>query len=287
MKTHYECIPCLIRQSIEAIRIATGDQELQEQFLRSVLEEAARMDLNQSPPYMAAIVHRRIRELIHNKDPYYEIKKRFNLFALEHYEELKKKVDQSNRPFETALRLSIAGNIIDFGVKGSISEEEIHDTIEQSLSLPLEDRLVEDLREAIALAEKILFLADNAGEIVFDRLLLEQMPLDRVTYVVKAAPIINDATVEDAHMTGITGMVRVIDNGSDAPGTILQMCSPKFIKEFDQADLIIAKGQAHYETLSDDKHKPVFFLLKVKCPVVAGDIGFDVGSIALAGPTKK
>lgn len=282
MKTHYDCIPCLIRQSIEAIRVATEDEEIQEQLLRRVLEEASRMDLNQSPPYMAAIVHRKIREMMQNADPYYEIKERFNVFALKQYDALKRKVVKSDDPFDTALRLSIAGNIIDFGVKGSISEEEVNYTIEQCLLLPMEGSLVKDLQEAVRRAERILFLADNSGEIVFDRLLLEQMPLDRVTCVVKAAPIINDATIEDAHRAGITDLVRVIDNGSDAPGTILQLCCPEFIKEFNAADLIIAKGQGNYETLGDIRDKPIFFLLKVKCPVVAEDIGFDVGSIAIA-----
>ena len=129
-------------------------------------------------------------------------------------------------------------------------------------------------------AQDILYLADNAGEIVFDRLLIEQLPMQKITVVVKGFPIINDATMEDAVAAGLTEIVSVIDNGSDAPGTILEICSDAFVSRFEQADLIITKGQGNYETLSDiDKN--IYFILKAKCPVIASDLGCPIGQMVL------
>ncbi|MCK5255186.1 MAG: DUF89 family protein, partial [Deltaproteobacteria bacterium] len=121
---------------------------------------------------------------------------------------------------------------------------------------------------------------DNAGEIVFDRLFIEQLPREKVTYVVRGEPIINDVTIEDAREVDMFELVDVIDNGSDAPGTILETCSHEFQKRFASSDLVIAKGQGNYETLSDI-NKRIFFLLQVKCPVIAKDIGFEVGSFVV------
>ena len=134
-----------------------------------------------------------------------------------------------------------------------------------------------DLKSSIDRASRILYLADNTGEIVFDRLLLEQMPRDRITFAVKGGPVLNDATREDAEFTGITDLVRVIDNGTDIPGTVLSACSAEFREEFARADLVISKGQGNYETL-DEEDKHIFFLLKVKCRVVSDDLHCDVGS---------
>jgi len=179
---------------------------------------------------------------------------------------------------ETAVRLAIAGNIIDLGVKTSIKESNVEKVIRDCLTADFDNQQVEGFRNAVSRAEKIFYLADNAGEIVFDRLLIEQLPAEKVTVVVKGSPVINDATMEDAEFAGLTEMVEVIDNGSDAPGTILKTCSRIFRNRFEEADLIIAKGQGNYETLSD-VDKNIFFVLKAKCPVIARDLGCEVGEM--------
>jgi len=156
------------------------------------------------------------------------------------------------------------------------------------MSARLDANLAEFSR-AIAAAERILYLADNAGEIVFDRLLIERLPTEKVTVAVRGLPVINDATLIDAEYAGITELVEVIDNGSDAPGTILEDCSEAFLERFHAADLIISKGQGNYETLSQ-VHKDIYFLLKVKCPVVARDVGCQMNSLVLqrlALPVKR
>jgi uncharacterized protein with ATP-grasp and redox domains len=138
----------------------------------------------------------------------------------------------------------------------------------------------EDFGKAVNESESILYLADNAGEIVFDRLLIEQMPTEKVTVAVKGSPVINDATIEDAIHAGLPQIVDVIENGSDAPGTILENCSQAFRDHFAKADLVVAKGQGNYETLSD-VNKNIFFILKAKCPVISRNIGCEVGEMIL------
>ena len=279
MKTYFECIPCLLRQTLEAARLTTDDEAIHEQVLRKVLRAASEMNLRESPPLMAQRIHRLIRQMTGDNDPYSDIKDRFNHFALVLYPELKERIERSREPLDTAIRLAIAGNIIDSGVNCHIDETQVHNAIEHALTAPLAGD-PEEFREMISEAKDILYLADNAGEIVFDRLLIEQIPLEKVTLAVKGSPVINDACLVDAQATGIADLVEVIDNGSDAPGTILAECSEGFKRQFENADLIIAKGQGNYETLSDVK-KDIFFLLKVKCPVIAKHIGCEGGSLIL------
>ena len=194
------------------------------------------MDLRQSPPVMAQRIHRLIRELTGESDPYRVIKDRFNRLALDVYPELKARVERSADPLETAIRLGIAGNVIDMGVNNHLSDEQVHEAINHALAEEL-DGGAKVFGMAVSAAKDILYLADNAGEIVFDKLLIEQLPLEKVTVAVKGSPIINDATLEDAETAGLTGLVDVIDNGSDAPGTVLDDCSEDFRRHFDEADL--------------------------------------------------
>jgi len=281
MKTNFDCMPCFIRQAIDAARMATSDEKVHEQVLRGVLDEASRMNMDQSPPVMGQQIHRIVRKLSRNKDPYKQVKERFNQYAIELYPQYKRIIDQSSDPLEAAVRLTIAGNIIDLGPNSEIDQSGIDDATVHALS----GRLLGNmglLEEAVRSAENILYLGDNSGEIVFDRLLIEQLPVDKVTFAVRGSSIINDATMVDAEATGMTGLVHVIDNGSDAPGTIIEECSDVFRRHFDKADLVISKGQGNYETLSDAE-KRIFFILKAKCPVIAQHIGCEVGSLVIEG----
>lgn len=278
MRTYLECLPCFLRQSLEATRMVTDDESVHEEVLRKVLVELVDMPFDQSPPHMALKIHRLVREIGDDVDPYKRLKDKYNKFAMEIYPELQEKVRQSEDPFGTAARLAIAGNIIDFGVISELGHEKVLDTIEKALESPLAINYTEDLRKEVAGARRILYLGDNTGEIVFDKLLLEELPRDKVTFAVRGKPILNDATMEDADLVGITSYVKTIDNGSDAPGTILELCSPEFQETFHKADLIIAKGQGNYETLSEADAN-IYFLLMAKCPVIARDIGCQVGDM--------
>jgi uncharacterized protein with ATP-grasp and redox domains len=280
MRTYFDCIPCFVRQALDAARLATDDEQVHEQVVRQVLKLTTKLDMSQSPPVIGQQIHRLIRNLVGQDDPYRRIKGRFNNLALSLYPELRKHIVSSNNRLETAIRLAIAGNIIDLGVKTGLTESQIEKTIAQSLTDPLDTQALNEFRNATNQAKDILYLADNAGEIVFDRLLIEQIPIEKVTVVVKGFPVINDAMMEDAVVAGLPRIVEVIDNGSDGPGTILESCSTTFRSRFSTADLAIAKGQGNYETLSD-VDKNIFFILKAKCPVIASDLGCGVGEMIL------
>ncbi|MBW1821687.1 MAG: DUF89 family protein, partial [Deltaproteobacteria bacterium] len=193
MKTYFDCIPCFIRQTLEAARIATSEEKLQEKILRGVLSAVSKMDLNKTPPVMGQYIHRLIREISGSQDPYKKLKDSFNSLALNIYPDLSDRVKEASDPFEAAVRFVIAGNIIDSGAVHNLSKSYIIETIEQAMSQKLSGN-IEKLRIAINSANKILYLGDNTGEIVFDRLLIQQMPNDRITFVVRGYPVINDAT---------------------------------------------------------------------------------------------
>ncbi|NLF68067.1 MAG: DUF89 family protein [Candidatus Anammoximicrobium sp.] len=279
MKTYFDCIPCMIRQALDSARLASEDETVHERILREALVAASELDLCQPPPAMAQRVHRRIRQLTGKDDPYREAKDRQNRMAREFYERFSPEVACADNKLEMAVRLAIAGNVIDLGVKSNLDQSQIDKAIETCLTEPL-DGDIPQFAAAIAKATRILYLADNAGEIVLDRLLIEQLPREKLTVAVRGAPVINDATRVDAETAGITGLVPVIDNGSDAPGTILEDCSGVFRRHFAEADLIIAKGQGNYETLREAPC-PLYFLLRVKCSVLARDLGCPVGRMVL------
>ncbi len=231
---------------------------------------------------MAQRIHRFIRDITGVGDPYIEVKNRFNKLALQMYPALKQLIETSTDPLETAVRSAIAGNIIDFGVNSAVEQAEVERTISQSLEAPLDVQALEQFREATSQAQDVLYLGDNSGEIVFDRLLIEQLPWERITFVVKGNPVLNDAVIEDAQITGLTDFINVIDNSSDTPGTILESCSQMFRRRFDESDLVIAKGQGNYESLSS-VDKKIFFMVRPKCTVLAQHLGCEIGSLVLSG----
>ncbi|MFC2076284.1 DUF89 domain-containing protein [candidate division KSB1 bacterium] len=279
MKTYFDCIPCFMRQALDSVRLVSDDEAVQERLIREFIRAISEVDFYESPPAMGQRFHRIIRKLTGENDPYREVKDRFMRLALEMYPELRSRVDLSDYPLERAVRLAVAGNVIDLAVNGQLDEAQVYEAIDHALTSPL-DGDMKEFSAAISSAEEILYLADNAGEIVFDRLLIEQMPKEKITVVVRGFPVINDATMVEARLAGITEMVEVIDNGADVPGTIIHKCSEAFQRRFDKADLIIAKGQGNYETLSEVE-KDIFFLLKAKCPVIAKDLDCQVGSLIL------
>ena len=280
MKTFLDCVPCFLKQALDAARMASDDPEAHARVLRTVARAVADMGMDETPPSMGQVIHRVVREETGVEDPYRGVKDRFNALALSMYPRLKRMVAESEDPFGTAVRLAVAGNIIDFGARSDIDEACLELSISESLAWPLEEGALAGLRRAVDTLDDILYVGDNAGEIVFDRVLIEEMRADRVTFAVRGAPIINDVTMRDAVEVGMTDLVAVVENGSDAPGTILSDCSQEFRERFLRADLIIAKGQGNYETLSRAPGR-IFFVLKAKCPVIARDIGCELGAVVV------
>lgn len=278
MKVHLDCFPCFLKQSLIALRYGTKDKDLQEKILKDVLEDIQSADTSKPPAYATTFIHKKIRDLL-EKDPFRDIKSEYNQIALKLYPSLTNKVKVSSDPLWIASRLAIAGNVIDFGIFTSV---DIEGTIERALNNPLTIDDYQPFKAGLADAEDALYLLDNAGEIVFDRILIETMQSlgKRVVAVVKGAAVLNDCTIEDARETGLTEICEVIDNGSDAVGTILEWTSPSFQQRYREAPFIISKGQGNFETLYDPE-KTIFYLFQSKCEVISKELGLSLGSMIL------
>ncbi len=281
MKSYLDCYPCFFTQAIRTSRMITSDDKKIWQILNEVSLSLPDVPFGATPPEIGREVYRIISKRTGIKDPYRKIKEKCTRQALSLYPELKKLINSSEDRLMTAIRISIAGNIIDFGANFDFDlKKDVGTTLSQDFSI----NHYREFCEALDKARKILYLADNAGETVFDRFLIEEINKP-VIYVVRARPIINDATREDALLAGIDKVAEIVSSGCDAPGNILKFCSDEFLKIYRSADLIISKGQGNYEGLSDED-RPIFFLLKTKCHVIARDIGIDEGSIVLMKASK-
>ena len=282
MNITFECMPCFVRHTLDVLKEFSDDEKVNEVVLRRVLAQMSELDYQISPPEFAAEVHSFIRQQLDCEDPYAEIKRNSNELASGLVEKLAPKIDGSGSPLRSAVLYAIAGNIIDSGVSAVTPFEEIAASIAMAEN---EKPAIDDflaLENAIEKAERILILGDNAGEIYFDRLLLKALPPGKVlTYAVKRGAILNDATFEDADAAGIDEFAEVVDNGTRFPGTPLKHVSDEFRKVFAEADLIIAKGQANFETLSNRCDPRVFFLLRAKCDVIARKIAVPMGSFVI------
>lgn len=279
MKTYLDCLPCLLRHALDSSRLVTDDDALTARVMDRVLVALRELDPSDSPPVMGQRIHRIIREELRHPDPYRGLKERFTKWALEQIPGLQARVGASEDPLDAAIRFAIVGNLIDFGPVSEIRESALERAVQEARTAPLfgDDG---SFRREVASARSVLYLADNAGEIVFDRLLVDALPAPEITVAVRGAPVLNDATLDDARAAGFSDQVRLIHNGSDAPATILEQCSDPFRQAFLAADVVVAKGQGNYESLSEAP-RPVYFLLKAKCGVVAGDLGCEIGALVL------
>ncbi len=289
MKTYLDCIPCFFRQALEAARMTGADEKIQKKILGEVAKVIPDIKLSSTPPEMGKTIHDIVKKVTGQEDPYKKLKERATEQTLKMYPELKKKVKSANDRLLMAVELAIAGNIIDYGTKNSLNVEK-----ELAKILQKEQRIIEEekdsifdfnsFKKAIRNANKILYIGDNAGETVFDCILLEELkriyPEKEIIYAVREKPIINDALKEDAIEAGIDNFAKIISSGSEVPGTIIPLCSKNFIDIFKKSDVVISKGQGNYETLSHEK-RPIFFLFMAKCPVIAKDVDCEVGDIIL------
>ena len=266
----------MMEQALRTGRIATKDETKIKELLDSVGMMIKNIPLENTPPETATFIYQKIKEITGINDPYQKIKEENIQQVVELYPYLKKLVKNSGDPLLMAIRLAIAGNVIDYGANRNFNiEEEIEKALNQDFAILDYDQFRDDLEKA----QFVLYLGDNAGESVFDKLLIETMNKP-VTYVVRDEPIINDVTMEDALKSGIGEVAEIISSGTTAPAIILKLCNDNFIKEFNSADLIISKGQGNYEGLSE-VNRPVFFFLKAKCQLIARELGVAEGAIVM------
>jgi len=281
MKLEVECYECFVKQAVRALRHADSGGAFPHEAMREIFQAFASLAPEASPPIAGTYVHRVIRRHTGNPDPYKAEKDLFNTAALAMLPGLRRRIAESADPLDTAVRVAIAGNRIDFGVYASLKVEALAEAVGDAMKQPVHGWRRERFKTAINEARSILYLADNAGEIVFDRLLIERLPREKITLVVRGSPILNDATFDDARTAGLHDLVEILPNGSDTPGTWLEECSAEFRDRFARADVIVAKGQGNYETLSECDRAGLFFLLQAKCPVVARRLRCPVGSMVV------
>ncbi len=274
MQAKPECKHCFQRQALQSAERIGLDQSATNALLSAVRQRLDTTPVDETPPVTASDIHALIREQSGNPDPYREAKQQATEHALTLYPKLKQLIAESDDPLETAVRLAIAGNIIDLGVSEQYNLEA---SIERVLVTEPAINHLARLKQALSQANQVLFLADNAGETVMDRLLIEQLNIP-VTYVVKGGPAVNDATREDAIAAGLGEVCEIIDHGAATLGTLMERCSESFRQRFDDAELIISKGMANYESLNNSR-SGIFFLLQAKCAVVAGDLGVGEKSL--------
>ena len=278
MRTYLDCIPCMMQQALRAGRIATSDEHAIKRLLGAVGAMVNNIPMDVTPPETGEQVYRMVREMTGVSDPYRLIKESSISEAQSLYPGLKRMVSRSDDRLLTAIRIAIAGNVIDFGVNASFNlAEDVRVILSQEFAILDYDAFVSHLHDA----ETILYLGDNAGESVLDKLLIEELNKD-VTYVVRELPVINDVTREDAISSGLDEVAEIVSSGSEAPGTILDRCTEEFRDRFARADMVISKGQGNYEGLSESD-RPVFFLLKAKCPLIARDLNVREHDIVLKG----
>lgn len=231
-----------------------------------------------SSPEFARDLHRILKTYTNNHDPYKSEKHQSNIQALKMMPDMESIISRSPDPFITALRLSIAGNVIDYAANHNFN---LNNTINQALISDFAIDHSEHLRKALKNADSVLYLGDNAGEIVFDKLFIKTTGHKNITYAVRGMPIINDATIEDAEFIGMKEVANVISNGYDAPSTIIEKSNEEFRNYFRSSSLIISKGQGNLEGLLDLNDKRIYFLLMVKCDVMAEFLKVKKGSFVV------
>ncbi|UZJ39933.1 ARMT1-like domain-containing protein [Prosthecochloris sp. SCSIO W1102] len=276
MKTFLDCIPCFMNQALKAGRFATEDEKTLKELLAVTGEMVREISFDMTPPEIGDRIYKEVRRLTGVDDPFLNVKKENIQEALALYPEAERIVENSPDRLMAAIRMAIAGNIIDHGVNRNF---DIHAMVEQCMQQDFAICDFSAFSEKLERTSFVLYIGDNAGESVFDRLLIQALAKP-VIYVVREVPVINDVTMDDALFSGIGGETEIISSGSTAPGTLLDRCNKRFLDLFHSADLIISKGQGNYEALSG-KGENIFFMLRAKCPVIASHLGVEVDDIVL------
>ncbi|MCK5282117.1 MAG: DUF89 family protein [Nanoarchaeota archaeon] len=277
MKTYLECIPCFLNQALKVMDLHSVDYKTKEKVMRQIMIKLPKINLNCKPPEFALLVYKTIENITGNSDLYKKIKKKDNLEAIGLLPEIKEIMKSSADTLKDTINVAISGNVMDFAVNHDYN---ILKTIKKSISSGFVIDDYKKLKKDIQKAKSIVYIADNAGEIVFDRLLIEEIRKisdANITFLVRARPIINDATLEDARMVGLHKMANIRLETIKTIFPIINNSSKGFVNFLKKADLIISKGQANYECLSE-MNLNIYFLLIAKCPVIARNIGVQKGS---------
>jgi uncharacterized protein with ATP-grasp and redox domains len=277
MRSDIMCFSCALRQALRTLQVGIGAPDIVARALADAASRLSACSCSLSPAELSSIAIKAVRPYIGVEDPFVQAKIDHTFTALSLYPRLRDMVEKSLDPLETALKLAACGNVIDLGTQERFDIDDLIARIE-TITFSFEERST--LEKSLCTAQTLLYIADNAGEIVFDRLALEVLEVPKFVVAVKSGPILNDAVLEDALRSGIQEHSRIITTGSSDLGVITDHCSEEFLHWFERADVVIAKGHANFETL-DESDREIFFLLMVKCPVVGRRLDAHVGDLIL------
>jgi len=283
MREVLDCLPCYLKQVKNTLNLVGIAEDKAKEVMRATLPVIQALDPHGTPAENSTHLLHKVYELLGNRDPFREAKKASNDLALKMLPQLRNSVNRSPDPLYSALKVAVAGNIIDMGI---VEDIDVEKSVEEALSVPFardDYPLFKRLLAELTGERRVMILGDNSGEIAFDRLLVEQLVSHgvEVTYVVKGGPILNDATVEDAEQVHMGDVARVITTGCDFLGVSFPHSSPAFLEELRSSPLIISKGQANYESLESTPYAggKTFFLLRAKCDVIARSLRVNLGDM--------
>jgi len=278
LRTAPECVPCILRQTLSAARRVTDDPWVQRKVLFALMEHLPTLNFDRTPAELSYDAMRFTCKYLGVADPFAEDKRHFTEKMLAVEDEMRCRIREAPDPLMAAVRFSLAGNMIDLGILDPEGVEEELARDAEGLELAIND--YSELKAALEEARSVLYILDNAGEIVCDKLVIEQLGRPEVWCVVRKAPIINDVTRADAEAVGLGRLAKLVDIGTEALGVPLSQCSAEFRDLFASADLVISKGQANFETL-DEAERPVFHILRAKCEHMASFLSVPLGSAVL------
>lgn len=277
-----QCYGCFLKTYQRLFEKFRLTQEQQDEFL-DFFHDTLEKFKNSTSPEIQRELNQRLSKIVGVDDLFEDEKIKSNSIAQGLYNDWSPQVPISKNPFDLALKLSIAGNIMDYGANNSF---DIKSTIRRVIFAKFAINHSKQLQDKIKEAKSILYLGDNAGEILFDKLFIETINHPNVTYAVRGGFALNDATLHDAIDVGMNSVAKVIENGFDAPSTVLKKCSPEFMAIYNSVDLIISKGQGNLEGLINENDPRIFFLLMTKCDVMAKLLNVAKGSFIVYNPTK-
>ena len=276
---HTDCIQCFLEQANKLFKKYEIPDDIAKDIIIRFRSSVKRHKNNFLAPEASCLMHRLIKKATCIEDPYSQEKKDYNDLLLSLEKDIRKIIRESENSYQTALLYALAGNIIDFGPPRSF--DVFKALAEAAAKKPAIDHSAILFKE-LEKASSVLYLGDNAGEIVLDKLFIETIKHPNLYFAVRGSNIINDVTIEDAKKAGMTKNAKVVANGYDAPSTLLNRCSLEFREVFNKADIIISKGQGNLEGLTDVTNKKIFFLLMVKCNVIAEMIGIHEKNTVVA-----
>lgn len=285
MKYSIDCLPCLLQQAVRLAKNNLPNEEEQIEMIQQITAMMSMIDNNVSAPYIAHKIQKALKKALKNPDPYKEDKYYYNQEMLKLETELTRVCELSPDPLATGLKLAAAGNIIDFGPGYDLSRDKVLDSIKETLAREYPPKDLNSLRTDLQKAKKVLYLGDNAGEIVFDKIFIAAIkkfyPDLEIYFTARGGPVLNDITEDDAYLVGMDKLAIIINNGTDIPGTVLEYCSLDFQRIFTEADVIISKGQGNFESLYGSGRENLYYIFLCKCSLFMERLGAKQNDIML------